>query len=34
LAMLRKTVGLETPSIASKFGGHSWNFINSFLVNM
>lgn len=34
LAVLRKAMALETPSIASKFGGHSWNFINSFLVNM
>ena len=34
LAVLRKTVGLETPSIALKSGGHSWEFINSFLRNM
>lgn len=33
LAMLRKTVGLDTPYIALKFGGYSWDFINSILGN-
>jgi hypothetical protein len=34
LAVLRKTVGPETPSIALRFGGYSWDFIISFLGNM
>jgi hypothetical protein len=34
LAVLRKAVGLETPYITLKFGGCSWDFINSFWGNI
>ncbi len=34
LAVQRKNGGMGTPSIVLKFGGYSWDFINSFLGNM